>query len=151
MPEIEIVHSSDKYYIECITEALYLFEAENGKCMADRYGQRFDDNAKVGIFALDGNKPVGGITYHLASGLVYLHCGYVFEEYRGKGVYRSLLKTLEDVARAKGFSGVWVSTYNFECPALYKKMGYTKGTVLHNCPEGNTSSDNYKEFEEGTP
>lgn len=148
----EIIHSTDSEYISTIAKEVHRFEAEHGQGdeLKARYTSMLEgkeiDYAEAGFFAMVGGVLVGGITYHIRFGWVYLHCGYVWEQYRGMGVYSALMQTVEDTAQYNDLSGIWVSTYEFEAPAVYEHMGFTKGSVLTNCPKGNTSIDYYKEF-----
>lgn len=148
----ELIHSTESKYINAVTKQVYRHSAENGQGdeLKERYKRFLNgkelDYAKTGFFAMIGGVLVGGITYHIGFGWVYLHCGYVWEQYRGMGVYSALIKAVEDTVRHNNLSGIWVSTYDFEAPAVYEHMGFTKGTVLTNCPKGNTSIDYYKDF-----
>lgn len=148
----KIIHSKDSDYLGSISRAVYQFAAEHGQGdeLKERYNRVLDgkeiDYAEAGFFAMVGNILVGGITYHIHFGWVYLHCGYVWEQYRGIGVYSALMQAIEAEARNNGLSGIWVCTYEFEAPAVYEHMGFTKGSILTNCPKGNTSIDYYKDF-----
>lgn len=147
-----IIHSNERETIDAITGAVLKNSAKlgSGKKIKERYrkykigAEKY--NAPVGIFAMIDNVLVGGITYHLQNDWVFLHCGYVWEQYRGMGVYSELMKTLETAARNKGMSGLFVSTYDFEAPKVYEHMGFSKGAILTNCPDGNTSIDYFKDF-----
>lgn len=148
----EIIHSTENEYISTISKEVYRFSAKygQGNKLMERYDRILDgkeiDYAEAGFFAMIGGVLVGGITYHIHFGWVYLHCGYVWEQYRGIGVYSALMQSVEDTARYNNLSGIWVSTYEFEAPEIYEHMGFVRGSVLTNCPEGNTSIDYVKDF-----
>lgn len=55
-----------------------------------------------------------------------------------------MLDFIESWARKVDISGIIVSTYDFEAPEVYERLGFTRGAVLPNCPKGNTSIDYYK-------
>ena len=142
----KITHGTDAERINAVTAALYRFEAKNGTGDKIKAKRPENDSAGEGAFADVGNVLIGGLTFHVHNDWVFLHCGYVWEQYRGIGVYTSLVESVENVARNAGLSGIFVSTYDFEAPGLYERLGFTRGAVLHNCPEGNTSIDYYKDF-----
>lgn len=149
--EVKIVRSDDNSKIRAIELAVFRFEAEHGvgerlKAQYTRFLAGAKNNAPLGVFALVNGVLVGGLTYHLHNDWVFIHCGYVSEQYRGTGVYSAIMSNLETHAKAFGLSGLMVSTYTFESPEIYEHMGFLRGCVLTNCPEGNTSIDYCKDF-----
>ena len=46
------------------------------------------------------------------------------ENYRRKGIGRELIRTIEDAYRDKGYSFITLSTFGFQAPDFYKKLGY---------------------------
>lgn len=82
------------------------------------------------VFATVGTSVVG-----MASGTVLLHPDKhpaffinevgVNEEMRIRGIGTALTKMLMNVARAKGYKGIWLATEtdNVEARALYRKLG----------------------------
>lgn len=90
---------------------------------------------------------VGDITYYIQNEWLFIESGFILPEYRGRGLYRALIGVLEDCARHNKAGGLFLSTYTFEAPGLYEKLGFTKGSVLPNIPRGNTSIDYYKILE----
>lgn len=142
---IRLVMSNDRNLILDITKAVMDFEAENGVNLGGRTVN--DDRiAPYGVFAFSGEEILGGLTFNIHNDWVWLQCGFVWVKHRRQGVYRSLLDLIESWAKNVGISGIIVSTYDFEAPAVYERMGFTRGTVLPNCPKGNTSIDFYKEL-----
>lgn len=51
---------------------------------------------------------------------------YVFEHFKGKGVGYSLISESENIARNKGFQGLWLTVYHLNRNAIlfYKKQDY---------------------------
>lgn len=97
-----------------------------------------------GIFAFEEEILIGGLTLTIHNDWIFLHCGFVLPEYRGMGIYKKILLSLVDFAGAEGLSGIFTSTYSFEAPHLYERLGFIKGSVMPDCPKGNTSIDYYK-------
>lgn len=146
---IRLVMSDDRDLILSITNALMSFEAENGVNLNGR-SVNADRIAQYGAFAFSGGELSGGLTFNVYNDWVWLQCGYVCAELRRQGIYKSLLNFIESWAQKVSISGIFVSTYDFEAPAVYERLGFTRGAVLGNCPKGNTSIDYYKELmEEG--
>lgn len=141
--EMRLVMSDDRDLILYITDAIMRFEAENGTNLDGRKVNA-DRIAPCGAFALSGKDVLGGITFNINNDWVWLQCGFVCSEHRRKGIYRSLMDLIESWARNVGISGIIVSTYDFEAPEVYERLGFTRGAVLPNCPKGNTSIDYYK-------
>lgn len=142
---IELSH--EPKYIRMVTQAVLNFEAEHGTGIpakdADKVGL-----APGGIFAFSENDELlGGITYHILNDWVFIGEGFVWEPHRRKGIYSALMAELETVARASGKAGLDVWTYEWEAPAVYEALGFTKNGVHRNFPKGNTSIQYIKEFE----
>lgn len=141
--EIHLVMSDDRDLILNITDALMEFEAEHGVGLSGRKVNA-DRAAPYGAFALSGKEVLGGLTFDIYNDWIWLQCGFVRAEQRSRGIYRSLLDIIELRARKAGISGIFVSTYDFEAPAVYERLGFTRGAVLPNCPKGNTTINYFK-------
>ena len=131
--------------IKLITTALLKFEEEHGHCL-DGISKDPFPLAPHGVFAVMGREVVGGLTFNLRNDWLFLDCGFVFPEWRRKGIYRCLMDLVEHFALTCGCYGIQVSTYAFEAPAVYERLGYVQGTVRRNFPRGNTSIDYIKEL-----
>lgn len=146
---IRLVMSDSVDLICKITLALMDFQTEHGVNL-DWREVNTDKIASFGAFALDGEELLGGVTFNAHNDWVWIQCGFVYEPQRRQGIYRALLETVERWAKESGMSGIFVSTYDFEAPAVYERLGFNRGAVLGNCPKGNISIDYYKELmEEG--
>lgn len=100
----------------------------------------------VGIYAYEKSELLGGITYYTHNDWIFLLCGYVWPEWRERGIYRTMIETLAEKLKVVGISGIFASTYDWEAPKVYEALGFTRGAILRNCPKGNTSIDYYKEI-----
>jgi GNAT superfamily N-acetyltransferase len=47
------------------------------------------------------------------------------EPYRGMGLGTRLIEEAEAIARARGYIGVWLDTFEFQARPFYEKLGYT--------------------------
>lgn len=103
-----------------------------------------EDVKNDGAYAFLDGAFVGGVLFYASNDWLFLTSGIVFEPYRNKGIYKAVIKKLEEYAKENGLSGIFVSTYDFQAPWFYEKNGFKQGAVLHNCPAGNTSIDYYK-------
>nr|WP_223215835.1 GNAT family N-acetyltransferase [Rhizobium herbae] len=46
------------------------------------------------------------------------------DEYRGQGLGSRLIQEAETLARARGYIGVWLDTFEFQARPFYEKLGY---------------------------
>ena len=94
-----------------------------------RYGEQngvalnYDDFCFV---AEDDNEKIAGVI----TGRAYyneIHIGdlIVSEGYRGSGLGSRLVTTVEDAYRGKGYEVITLTTFGFQAPEFYKKLGYT--------------------------
>lgn len=134
-------------FIEC---CLHKYQITHG---AGEYKNRDDKWAfsrsrydMPGVYVTLGDALIGGLTFEVDNDWVFLRCGFVAPPFRKMGIYTALVRKVERYARESGHCGVWLCTHDFEAPALYEKLGYTLGTLLPNCPKGNTTYDYYKVF-----
>jgi len=97
-----------------------------------------------GVYAFNDEKLIGGLTFYIYNGWLFLHRGFVLPEHRGQGVYSKLMDRVNKVSVDEGVSGIFVSTYEFEAPHIYEHYGFTHGSVLKDFPKGNTQIDYYK-------
>lgn len=56
------------------------------------------------------------------------------DEYRGQGLGSRLLAEAEAIARARGYIGVWLDTFEFQARPFYEKLGYTVFGELEGAP-----------------
>lgn len=63
---------------------------------------------------------------------------WVDEALRGRGLGRQLLLRSEDIALARGCSGAWLGTFDFQAREFYERLGYTVFSTLPGFPPGHT-------------
>lgn len=56
--------------------------------------------------------------------------------HRGRGLGRALMAMAENEARARGCTGSWLDTFEFQARGFYERIGYTCFAELPNYPQG---------------
>ena len=69
-------------------------------------------------------KIIGAINGRTLYDEVHIADLVVDEEYRGIGLGSRLIKTVEENYRGKGFGFITLTTFEFQAPEFYKKLGY---------------------------
>lgn len=122
------------------------YENKNGKGINRTHIPQGETIDGIGIYAFNNGEFVGGLTYRIQNDWIFLCCGYVLPEYRGRRIYSTFIYEIEKMAAKQNLSGIFVSTYTFEAPHIYEHLGFTRGAVLEDLPKGNTNIDYYKHF-----
>lgn len=140
--------SNEKKYIRMVSQAVLNFETEHGKGIPAKDAEQMGLPPE-GVFAVsEKGELLGGITFRVYNDWVWIENGFVWEPHRRKGIYATLIRELEKLARKAGLAGMDVWTYEWEAPAVYEALGFTRNGVHHNFPRGNTSIEYIKEFGE---
>ena len=76
--------------------------------------------------AFEGDIPCGYSAINDDRG-VFLSKFYVKDSFRGRGIGRAMIKTIQDYAREKGFGRIWLTCnkYNSDTLEIYKKLGFS--------------------------
>lgn len=77
------------------------------------------------FIAKEKDKVVGIISGKTIYNEVHISDLIVIEKYRGKGIGKALLKTVEEYFNGKGFKYISLTTYEFQAPKFYEKMDFT--------------------------
>lgn len=78
----------------------------------------------------------GGVTGHAVWGWLYVRYLWVDDRWRGCGQGARLMQAAEAEAEKLGCIGVWVSTYSFQAPTFYQKLGYLEFGRIGDFPKG---------------
>ena len=93
-----------------------------------RYGEQHDVALNYDEFCFIAESSDGTIIGAITGRAYYneVHIGdlIIAEGHRRTGVGRLLVRTVEDAYRDKGYSVVTLTTFGFQAPAFYKKLGY---------------------------
>ena len=87
----------------------------------------------------DAGSIVGGVAGNYGSfGWLYVDALWVSEEIRGQDHGTKLLEKIEAEAAKHGCTNVFLSTFSFQAPEFYKKLGYTVFAELDDFPPGHS-------------
>lgn len=93
-----------------------------------RYGLQHDVALNYDDFCFASVNGEGKVTGVITGRAYYneVHIGdlIVDEAYRGTGLGRALVSTVENEYRGKGYDVVTLTTFGFQAPVFYKKLGY---------------------------
>ncbi|MDF0602962.1 GNAT family N-acetyltransferase [Psychromarinibacter sp. C21-152] len=92
----------------------------------------------IALEAWDGDSFLGGLTARMTQEWVFLALLAVSEAARGRGIGRQLMGALEQAARDRGATGIWLDTFSFQAPAFYEGLGYAVFGQLPDMPAGHT-------------
>jgi GNAT superfamily N-acetyltransferase len=86
----------------------------------------------------DNGERKGALTGQSVWDWFYVNLLWVDDAERGKGLGQRLMQAAETEAEKRGCIGVWVSTYSFQAPVFYEKMGYASFGQIDGFPKGHT-------------
>jgi GNAT superfamily N-acetyltransferase len=118
-PIIDIIHENPTQADQrSILDALLAFNVT-------RSGMS-DDEPDFAVLVRDpwAKEVIGGLYAVDGYGWAFVKYLVVPEEYRGKGVGSRLLTAAEEIARSRGYIGMWLDTFEFQARPFYEKMGY---------------------------
>jgi N-acetylglutamate synthase-like GNAT family acetyltransferase len=82
------------------------------------------------VFAKDDTQIIGGALIWEISDALYINELWCNEKYRKQGVGTKIITMIDDAAKNKGLSKIFVDTYEFQARAFYEKHGfYCIGTI----------------------
>ena len=84
-----------------------------------------DQGTSLGIFLRDQQDNLtGGISAWVWGATVEINFLWLSENLRGRGIGRQLMLQIEQAAREQGAIQAVLSTFSFQAPDFYKKLGY---------------------------
>lgn len=96
-----------------------------------------DDGRLFALFIRDGDQEiVAGISGWTWAGACEIRDLWVHPAWRGLGYGRELLAAAEQQARERGCQVVLLSSYSFQAPVFYQKLGYELAWRLDDFPPG---------------
>lgn len=124
-------HVADEARAAYVTEPLQAFNRPRVPAESDR--------APIEIYVLDGaSRVVAGIVGRTVWSWLEVGVIWVDGQLRGRGLGRALLKRAEDEARQRGCIAARLSTWDFQAPGFYEKLGYRLSGKLEDDPPGHT-------------
>jgi ribosomal protein S18 acetylase RimI-like enzyme len=93
----------------------------------------------LGCFArLSSGRCVGGAIARTWGGCCEITQLWVDEAHRARGLGSRLVRLVEDEARARGCSLVYLDTFSFQAPGFYRRLGYEVACAVEGFPDGIT-------------
>jgi GNAT superfamily N-acetyltransferase len=91
----------------------------------------------LSVFLRDEHEEVlGGLLGNIWGGWLHVAILWVAEPLRGRGYGRQLLDAAERYAVQRGCTRAWLTTFSFQAPEFYPKLGYETFAVLEGHPDG---------------
>lgn len=96
-----------------------------------------DDGRLLAVFLRDEQGEVfGGLMGWTWAGVCEIQALWVYPALRGQGYGLQLMEAAEAEARARGVEWIQVSSYSFQAPEFYQKLGYQIVGRLEDWPPG---------------
>jgi GNAT superfamily N-acetyltransferase len=96
-----------------------------------------DDGRWLAVFSRDEKGQIfAGLHGWTWAGWLKINYLWVSAEERGRGRGRQLLLMAEAEARKRGCSRAMLSTYSFQAPNFYLRLGYRAVATMEDLPEG---------------
>ena len=79
---------------------------------------------------------IGGLWGRSTYDWLFIELLFVPEALRGSGYGRALLMKAEEIARARGCTGICLDSFDFQAPGFYQKLGYEIFATLESPERG---------------
>ena len=103
----------------------------------EQAGEPHDARVVLSVRNSKGDLIGGLVAIGFWNGL-FIDLVWVDEAHRGRGIGRSLMHAAESEARSKGWKVCFLSTFSFQAPDFYKKLGYEPFGELKGMPRGHS-------------
>jgi N-acetylglutamate synthase-like GNAT family acetyltransferase len=100
---------------------------------------RDDDQALTFVVRDDTGNTIGVAAGYSWASTSELKLMWVDEAHRGRGHARRLLGAFVAEAASRGVRKIWVSSHDFQAPALYENAGFERVAELADWPEGHSN------------
>jgi GNAT superfamily N-acetyltransferase len=96
-----------------------------------------DDGQWLAIFLRDNQQTIqAGLKGWTWCGSCYIQTVWVHHTLRGQGIGTQLLQAAEQEARRRGCQQMILTSYSFQAPGFYQKLGFEVFAVLDEHPRG---------------
>jgi ribosomal protein S18 acetylase RimI-like enzyme len=92
--------------------------------------------ARVTLALREGDAIHGGLIGYAQWDWLYIEILGVSTALRGRGWGRRLIEAAEEFARRESCHGIWLSTFTFQAPAFYERMGFIRCGEIADHPAG---------------
>jgi GNAT superfamily N-acetyltransferase len=94
-----------------------------------------DDGQWLAIFVRDAQQTIrAGVEGWTWCGSCYIRTVWIHQDFRGQGIGTKLLQAAEQEARARGCQQMVLTSFSFQAPGFYQKLGYEVFAVLEDHP-----------------
>jgi GNAT superfamily N-acetyltransferase len=83
-----------------------------------------------------GHTIIGGLIGHSSYDWLFISVLIIPEALRGNGLGRKIMEQIEQIARTRKLTGIWLDTFDFRARPFYEKMGFTIFGELKDHPRG---------------
>lgn len=128
-PSIRARHQLPAAEIEALEDELYAFNAA-------RTG-RSDGQGLAFVAELAGGR-IGAVAGYSWAGMAELRQVWVREDWRGRGLGRALMAEAVAEARRRGCRVVFLTTFGFQAPGFYRKLGFEPAAEIRDKPPGHS-------------
>jgi len=96
------------------------------------------DYRPLAISLREGKEMIGGLAGSSFWGWMYIELLWIAEDERRKGLGKLLIKKAESEAGKRGVRNMLISTFSFQAPGFYKRLGYRQIAKLKDFPRGHS-------------
>ena len=104
-----------------------------------RVTSRDDDQALTFVIRDETGDAIGIAAGYSWASTSELKLMWIDEAFRGRGYASRLLQAFVAEAASRGVRKIWVSSHDFQAPALYEKAGFARIAELVDWPEGHSN------------
>ncbi len=98
----------------------------------------FDDGEGLAFLVHRDGEMAGAVEGYTWGGICEIRHLWVHEDLRGQGLGRDLIGAAIAEAGRRGCRHVLLSTYDFQAPAFYRRLGFEVGAEIADKPWGHT-------------
>lgn len=98
----------------------------------------------------DEGRILGGVSGHTWGQSCEIDRLWLSAELRGRGQGMALMQAAEDEASRRGCTQIVLSTYSFQAPAFYERLGFARFAEVSDHPKGHASIYYLKRLEPKT-
>ena len=91
---------------------------------------------RLAVLIKEGEAVRGGLWGVTSYGWLFTELLFLPEEFRGRGLGADILGRAEAEARARGCTGAWLDTFEFQARGFYERLGYRVFGQIDDHPPG---------------
>jgi len=97
-----------------------------------------DNHIPLAILIRDSadSRILGGLCGDSFYDWMFIKLFFIPDTLRGHGLGQRLMQQAEDIARARGCTGIWLDTFEFQARGFYEKLGFTVFGTIPDYPKG---------------